>query len=159
MVLWSSALALLTFLMFPVACTRSRNRTVYAEVPTAGSLKEGSSVKFGGIDIGVVRSVTPLRSGARLELLIQRPDAPLQIDDRVAIHPVGVFGEETVMIVPGPTDGQPLRDGDSLRAAPPDSLAPVRDALARAIVHEFVERARQSDSTKAAKIAPPRGRL
>jgi ABC-type transporter Mla subunit MlaD len=150
---WS--LPLLALLTLPVACKRSGNRTVYADVPAAGSLKEGAPVKFRGIDIGLVRKLTLLRSGVRLELLIQRPDAPLQINDRVAVRPTGTFADEVVEIVPGPASARPLRDRDSLQSVPPDSLATVRDALTRAIVHEFTERWSRTDSTKPGKTAAP----
>ena len=156
MKVWS--LPLLALLALPVACKRSGNRTVYADVPVAGSLKEGAPVKFRGIDIGLVRKLTLLRSGVRLELLIQRPDAPLQINDRVAVRPTGTFGDEVVEIVPGPASGPPLRDRDSLQSVPPDSLAAVRDALTRAIAHQLSERWGRTDSTKPGKTAAPPSR-
>ena len=148
-------LPLIGLLALPIACRQSGNRTVYVEVSTAGNLEEGSPVKFGGIDIGRVRRLTLLRSSVRLELLIQRSDAPLQVNDRVAVRPIGIFGAEAVEIIPSAPNDRALRDRDSLQAAQPDSLAPVREALARAVVHEFAERWRRADSTKAGKTAPP----
>lgn len=149
---WLSLLALLTL---PAACRRSGDRTVYVELPASGHLKEESSVKFGGIDIGRVQRLTQLHSGVRLELLIQRADAPLQAGDRVAVRPIGIFGEETVVIMPGTGNDRPLRDGDTLHAAPPDPPSPVRDAFARAVMQELAERWRLVDSTKGGRAAPP----
>ena len=129
---------------------------VYVELPTAGHLKEGAPVLFGGIDIGRVQRLTLLHSSVRLELLIQRADAPLQAGDRVAVDPIGIFGDETVVIMPGTGKDRPLRDGDSLRAAAPDPPSPMRDALARAIKEELAERWHLAlDSTNGDKTAPP----
>jgi ABC-type transporter Mla subunit MlaD len=144
-------LALLTLLTLPVACRRSGDRTVYVELPTAGHLKEGAPVVFGGIDIGRVRRLTPLPSSVRLELLIQRADAPLQAGDQVAVRPVGIFGDETVVIMPSAVNGRALRDGDSLHAAAPEPPSPTREAFARAIMQDLAERWRLVDSTKAAR--------
>lgn len=151
--LWLPFLALLTL---PVACRRSADRTVYVELPTTGLLKAGTPVLFGGIDIGRVQRLTPLHSSVRLELLIQRPDAPLQAGDRVAVRLVGIFGDETVVIVPGTGKNRPLRDGDSLQAAAPDPPSPMRDAYVRALRQELAERwSLVLDSSKGHKATPP----
>lgn len=142
-------------LTLPAACRRSGDRTVYVELPTAGHLKEGSPIAFGGIDIGRVQRLTPLDSSVRLELLIQRADAPLQAGDRVAVRPVGIFGDETVVIMPGTGNDRPLHTGDSLHAAPPDPPSPMRDAFKRAVRQELAERWHLVlDSTKGGESAP-----
>lgn len=148
-------LLLVGLLALPAACRRSGDRRVYVEVPTAGNLKEGSSVKFGGIDVGHVQRLTLLHSGVRLELLIDRSDAPLQANDLVAVRPVGIFGDETVVIMPGTPNDRTLRDGDTLHAARSDSAGPVRQALTRALMNELAERLRLMDSAKGDKTAPP----
>lgn len=149
-------LAIVGLLALPAGCGRSGNRTVYVDVPTAGHLKEGSPVKFGSIDIGRLRRLTLLHSGVRLELLIERSDAPLQYDDLVAVRPVGVFGYETVVIVPGKGNERPLRDGDSLHAAAPEPPSPFREAFARAAMQQLSEdlHLHLVDSTKGAGPAP-----
>ena len=144
----------LTFLSVPVACKRPDTRTAYVLVPVAENVKEGGSVKFRGIDIGVVRKISLQRTGILAELVIQRRDAPIQANDRVAIRAVGVFGDQAVDIIPSSTDGPPLRDGDTLRAAPPDSLAPTRDALTRAVVQEFTRRFAAPDSSQKGTTTP-----
>ena len=148
-------LALLILLTLPAACRRSGDRTVYVELPTAGHLNEDSPVTFGGIEIGRVQGLTPLHANVRVQLLIQRADAPLQAGDRVAVRPVGIFGDETVVIMPGTGNDRPLRDGDSLHAAAPDPPSPAREALARAVMQELAERWHLVvDSTKAGEPAP-----
>jgi ABC-type transporter Mla subunit MlaD len=151
-------LPLLSLVALAAACGRSGGRTVFVDVPMAGHLKEGSPVKFGGVDIGRVQRLTTLRAGVRLELLILRSDAPIQTDDSVAIRPMGIFGDETVVIVPGTSNQRPLRDGDSLHAAAPDPPSPVHDAFARAAMQELAERLHLVDSTKATRSRAPAAR-
>ena len=146
----SLALLLVVLVMSSTSCGRP-SRRAYVALPTAQGLTEGSAVRFGGIDIGRVRKLTLQRRGVVAELLIQRPDAPIQINDRVAIRMIGLFGDHAVEVVPAPTESRALRDGDILRAAPPDSQAASREALARAIVHEFTERMLRTDTTAKSK--------
>jgi ABC-type transporter Mla subunit MlaD len=128
-----------------LACGRAQTRTAYVVLPVAENVKEGAPVKFRGIDIGVVQKIWLQRSGIRAQLVIRRPDAPLQANDRVVVRAVGVFGDQAIVIIPASTDGPPLRDGDTLHAAPPDSLAPTGAALTRA-VQEFTRRLGIPDS-------------
>jgi ABC-type transporter Mla subunit MlaD len=139
---------LLTALVSASACTRSHGRTAYVDFPAVADLREGTPVRFQGIPIGTVRKLTLRRSGAIATLLIDRADAPLQSNDRVAIHPVGIFGDEVIDIVLASAAGRPLRDGDTLQVASTDSLAPIRDLLMRAVAHEFTNRVFHSDSTR-----------
>ena len=148
---------LLTLLALAVACRRPDTRTAYVLLPAAEDLKEGAPVKFRGIDIGVVRKIALQRTGIRAELLIRRPDAPIQVNDRVAIRAVGIFRDQAIDIIPASTDAAPLRDGDTLHAAPPDSLAPTREALTRAVVQEFARRFGISDSSRNGTPTPSTG--
>jgi ABC-type transporter Mla subunit MlaD len=141
-------LALLMVLAFQSACKRSEDRIVFVDLPRAENPKEGTAVQFRGIDIGRVNKVTLEHSGVRLKLLIQRADAPVELNDRVALRAIGVFGDQVVDIIPSPTEGQAVADRGALRAAPPDSLAPTGDALVRAVVHEFAQRSSKSDSSR-----------
>lgn len=141
------SLMLATALLSPIACGRPHGRTVYVELP-AGGVREGAPVLFHGFEIGIVQRVTPRRSGLIATVLIQRPDAPVQSNDHVSVHISSIFGDQAIDISPSPSDGPPLRDGDTLHAAPPDTLAAAREALTRAIVHEFTERMLRSDSAR-----------
>lgn len=104
---------LTVILLCPVACTGPERRTVYVELSAIGNLKEGAPVRFGGTDIGIVEKLTLLRSTSMATLLIQRKDAPVQSNDRVAVHPIGLFGAEVIDIIPSPAEGRPLRNGDT----------------------------------------------
>lgn len=138
-----------------VACNRRPSgRVAYVDLPAVDNLEEGTPVRFGGVDIGVLQHVALRRDGITATLLIQRPDAPIHANDLVAVRPVGIFGAHALDIIPVPSEARPLRSGDTLHAAPPDSLAPVREALMRAVVHEFADRLRQSDTTKQRNRSP-----
>ena len=128
------------------ACKRSYTRTAHVELPQGADVREGAPVRFRGFDIGFVQKVTLRRSGAIATLVIQRPDAPIQSNDSVAVHPVGIFGAEAIDIILASSGGHPLRNEDTLHATAPDSLAPMREELARALVHELTERLFHSDS-------------
>ena len=81
------------------ACTR-RGAVVRVDVPDASGLTAESPVRFRGTQIGHVRAILPLRNGSRLELVLDRPDAPVRAADRVAVLPDGIFGASFVDIVP-----------------------------------------------------------
>ena len=144
----ASSLLLAAILLSAIACSRRNGRTAYVELPANSDFREGAPVRFQGFEIGRVQKVTLRRTGVLATLLIQRADAPMQSNDRVAVHPVGIFGDQALDILPAAADGPPLRDGDTLHAAPVDSLAPAREALTRALVHEFTQRLLRSDKLK-----------
>jgi ABC-type transporter Mla subunit MlaD len=138
-----------TLLFLAAACKSSDSRIVYVDFSAVGEIKEGAPVRLGGIDIGIVEKLTLGHSGVRATLLIQRSDAPIQINDRVAVRPVGIFGAQEVEIIPASTDGPPLRNRDTLHAAPSDSMATTREALSRAVIREFTKQLFSSaDSNK-----------
>ncbi len=147
-------LAILIVLAFQSACKYSADRIVFVDLAGAEDLKEGTAVQFRGIDIGRVNRVTLQRSGVHVELLIRRANAPVEVNDRVAVRPIGIFGDKVVEIIPSPADGPSVADGGQLRAAPPDSLAPTRDAWARAVVHEFARQWSKADSSRPPQTAP-----
>ena len=149
-----SSVLLLAALCVPVGCKGRDGRTAYVTLASADDLKVGAPVRFRGIEIGVVQKLVLQHAGVRAELLIQLPDAPVQSNDGVAVSSVGLFGDHAVEIIPASFDGLPLRDGDTLHAAPPDSLAPTRDALARAVVREFTQRFVSRDSTRSTAPRP-----
>ena len=150
---WSVVLPML--LLVPAACKRRESRIAYVDLPAGAHIKEGDPVRFHSVDIGRVRKLSLQHSGVRATLLIERADAPVHRNDVVTVRPEGIFGEYAVEIMPASTDGPPLRDQDTLRAAAPDSLTPMQEALSRALMHEFTERMLHVDSTKTSKPSPP----
>jgi ABC-type transporter Mla subunit MlaD len=144
----ASSLLLTAVLVCASACTRSHARTAYVDFRAVADLREGAPVTFQGVQIGTVQKLTLRRSGTIATLLIDRADAPLQSNDRVAVRPVGIFGDDVIDIVLASAAARPLRDGDTLQVASTDSLAPVRDLLMRAVAHEFTKRLFRSDSTR-----------
>jgi ABC-type transporter Mla subunit MlaD len=132
------------------SCREHRDRIVVTELPAAPGIKEGSQVIFRGIEIGRVERLTLEHSGVRLALRIGRPDAPLRAGDRVALRPLGIFGEVAVHIVPGPASAPALGDSATLAAVPPDTLASARDAAvqaaAKAVAREMIAPLLELDS-------------
>jgi ABC-type transporter Mla subunit MlaD len=134
------------------SCRANRDRTVVTELPTAFGLKENAQVLFRGIEVGRVERLTLAHSGVQLVLRVGRSDAPLRADDRVALRTVGPFGDVAVEIIPGPGSGPPLGDSATLAAAPPDTLAQEREAVAQAVGKAMIAPLLQADS--ASRSAP-----
>jgi ABC-type transporter Mla subunit MlaD len=139
--------ALLLVVTTAGACRRHHERIVFTDLPAAPGVREGGAVLFRGIDIGTIQRVTLMHSGVRLTLRIRRPDAPLRVGDRVALRTLGILGDNVVDIVPASGPAPPLPDSAVRPAMPPDSLAPAREAAARAIVDAMIGRAFRRDST------------
>lgn len=137
-----------------VAACSSRSTTVIVDLPVANGIASGTPVRFHGMDIGHVRSITPTRDGVRIQLSIDRQDAPVRTADRVAVQPEGIFGAYVIAIVPGPDSAPVVRDQATLAAAPPDSLAPIRDAIARAVAKEAIDQFQHRDSAQRTRRAP-----
>jgi len=140
-----------------------RDRVVHAILPAARGLSEGALVRYRGIVVGSVKTVRIVDSGVRLDLGIERADAPLRTGDQVRITSVGMFGDREVDIVPGPLNTPRLATEGSLRAYPPDTLAAIREALVGAVVKNAFERLGVFDTARApgqrtSSLQPPAAR-
>jgi phospholipid/cholesterol/gamma-HCH transport system substrate-binding protein len=122
------------------ACGHRDERVVHALLPAARSLREGVPVRYRGIEVGRLTTMRIVDSGVRLDLDIQRADAPLRTADQVRIAPVGIFGDAEVEIVPGPVSAPKLASNGWLAASPPDTLAAIRDAVIAAMVKNSFDR-------------------
>ena len=58
-------LVILALFLIPAACQRPSTRIAYVDLQAVGSLKEGATVKFRGIDIGLVQKLSMLRSSKK----------------------------------------------------------------------------------------------
>ena len=138
-----------------LACVLSacgdRGRVVHAVLPEAPGLREGALVRYRGIVVGTVKSARIVDSGVRLDLGIERADAPLRRGDRVRMTNVGIFGDREVEIVPGPLHTPRLAAEDNLSAYPPDTLAAIREALIGAVVKNAFERLGVFDTVPASR--------
>jgi ABC-type transporter Mla subunit MlaD len=127
-----SIVAVLT-LGLTLGCGR-RNDRIYADLPRANGVREGATVRYRGIDIGVVEHIAFVDTVVRLTIKLTRRDAPLRSGDRVRTAQDGVFGDRALHVVPGPAGAPLLRPGVTLGAAPLDSLEEIRNALIQATV-------------------------
>jgi len=122
------------------ACSDRGGRVVHALLPAARSLREGVPVRYRGIVVGKLTTMRIVDSGLRLDLDIQRGDAPLRAADQVRISPVGIFGDAEVEIVPGPVSAPRLASNGWLAASPPDTLEAIREAVIAAMVKNTFDR-------------------
>ena len=143
----------LVALCLAMGCSE-RGRIIHAELPAAPDVKVGAPVRFHGVDIGEVRALTPERHALRAELLITRADAPVRARDRVAVRPIGIFGDVAVDIVPGPDSAGEVGPETVLLAAPADSVAAVRQAVLQAVVKEALEQLGRDSAGTRARPAP-----
>lgn len=102
---------------------RPSGLTFHARLPEAPGLHEGARVFFRGIEVGGVERIGFDSGGVRLTIAMRRRDVPLRSGDRVRVTSDPMFGGERVDIVPGPPTAPPLASGETLLAAPPDSVA------------------------------------
>ncbi|HEX7941423.1 MAG TPA: MCE family protein [Gemmatimonadaceae bacterium] len=105
-------------------------------LPEARDLREGAIVRYRGIDVGRVTSVRIVDTGVRLDLDIQRADAPLRAADNVRVVAMGMFGDREVEIVPGPVGAPRLALDGWLPATPPDTMAMIRDIVSEALAKQ-----------------------
>jgi ABC-type transporter Mla subunit MlaD len=145
------------------SCSDSGGRVVHAVLPAARNLREGAPVRFRGIEVGKVTTVRIVDSGVRLDLDIERADAPLRSADQVRIAAAGMFGDAEVEIVPGPASAPKLASDGWLPAFPPDTLAALREELMGAIAKATFGRLGVHDSASAAQqradsVHPPPAR-
>jgi L-aminopeptidase/D-esterase-like protein len=70
---------------------------------------------------------------------VTRPDAPLGIHDQVRVASLGLLGDKILDISAGPASAPRVAAGDTLSAAPLDSLAAVRAAAADTLMASVLQ--------------------
>ena len=91
-------------------------------LPEAPGIREGSPIDYLGIEVGEVSRVRFLRDTSgpphlALELRLGRDSVPLRARDSVRVRNIGIFGDQALWIVPGPSNAPVLAEGDTLLAA------------------------------------------
>jgi phospholipid/cholesterol/gamma-HCH transport system substrate-binding protein len=97
------ALGYLSIRLGQVEFFGARGYTVYADFPTVGGLKSGSSVEIAGVPVGRVESIRLQDFQARVAMHIE-PGVQLQDDAIVSIKTKGLIGEKFVQISAGGSD-------------------------------------------------------
>lgn len=97
--------------------TVQRARTVLGH---SGGLREGSAVTYRGVEVGFVSRMAFDTNGLAVDLDF-RQEVPLRTGDSATVRSLGLLGDMTIDIVPGPP-GAPL--------LPPNGLLPARSPQA-----------------------------
>jgi phospholipid/cholesterol/gamma-HCH transport system substrate-binding protein len=91
---------------------------VFADFPSVGGLKAGSSVEIAGVEIGRVDRITLSDYQARVAMTI-RDDVKLQEDTIASIKTRGLIGEKFIKINPGGSEKVIKPNGKITEVEPP----------------------------------------
>jgi phospholipid/cholesterol/gamma-HCH transport system substrate-binding protein len=77
-----------------------------AKVPNADALVKGNEVRIGGVRVGIVKTVVPIRESngrvaAELELSLDKSAEPLPVDSTMTIRPKSALGLKFLQVTPG----------------------------------------------------------
>ncbi|MCE3011137.1 MAG: MlaD family protein [Proteobacteria bacterium] len=88
-----------------------RNHSAWFQMPDAGGLVRGSSVKSAGIPVGIIKEISLTEDGqARVDMTL-KPDFELQTSASVEIKSQGILGDKFVSLNPGLKTDPPLEEG------------------------------------------------
>ncbi|MBI1894564.1 MAG: outer membrane lipid asymmetry maintenance protein MlaD [Candidatus Rokubacteria bacterium] len=90
-----------------------RGYMIFADFPTVGGLKSGSSVEIAGVEVGRVDSIRLANYQARVTFRIQE-GVKLQEDTIASIKTKGLIGEKYVRLSPGGSD-RVIQSGGQIR--------------------------------------------
>jgi phospholipid/cholesterol/gamma-HCH transport system substrate-binding protein len=94
-----------------------RGYMIFADFPTVGGLKSGSSVEIAGVEVGRVDSIRLANYQARVTFRIQE-GVKLQEDTIASIKTKGLIGEKYVRLSPGGSD-RVIQSGGKIREVEP----------------------------------------
>jgi phospholipid/cholesterol/gamma-HCH transport system substrate-binding protein len=97
------------------------NYTVTADFPSAGGLKNGSSIEIAGVEIGRVSAVQLANYQARVVMSI-RNGVKLTEDSIASIKTRGLIGEKFINLSPGGSDREIKPGGKITEVEPPIDL-------------------------------------
>ncbi len=116
-----AALGYLSINLGRVELWGKRGYTVYADFPTVGGLKNGSSVEIAGVEVGRVESIGLANYAARVTLRI-RDGVKLQEDTIASIKTKGLIGEKYIRLSPGGSERLVQAGGRIREVEPPVDL-------------------------------------
>ena len=120
--------------LLTVGCAKEHERIIHVIAEQATGLKAAARVQFRGVDVGLVREVYFTPGGVRIDIVIERPDVPIRMQDTVRIATVGAFGEQVVDIQPGVQTAALISPGSTLPKAQPESTVSLPVGVWRSIV-------------------------
>jgi ABC-type transporter Mla subunit MlaD len=100
-----------------------------AEVPSAANLVKGNEARIGGLRVGVIDTITPLRKAdgsftSLLGLKLETDVRPLPVDSSLIIRPRSALGLKYLQITKG-TSQQGFRDGSTIPLSSYAKVKPV----------------------------------
>jgi phospholipid/cholesterol/gamma-HCH transport system substrate-binding protein len=115
------ALGWLSIRLGKVELWGSGNYTVYADFPSAGGLKPGTTIEIAGVQVGRVTGIRLDNFQARVVMSIQN-GVKLTQDSIASIKTKGLIGEKFVQISPGGSDKIIPPNGKISEVEPPIDL-------------------------------------
>ena len=133
-------------------CAAEHENVVHVIAEQAFGLKKSARVTYRGVDVGSVKQVYFTPGGVRIDLIIERKDVPIRMQDTVKIASTGAFGEQVVAISPGPQTAPLIHRGDSLPKVAQDTTVSLPIGVWRSLVKTlgFSADSARADSLKAA---------
>ena len=117
-----------------LGCAQKHENLVHVIAEQAPGLKKNARVQFRGVDVGLVKQVYFTPGGVRIDLLIERDDVPIRLQDTVRIISAGAFGEQVVDIQPGPQTAPLIHRGATLPKVQPESTVSLPVSVWRSIL-------------------------
>jgi phospholipid/cholesterol/gamma-HCH transport system substrate-binding protein len=127
--LGSTLLVVLIFLLGNKDQLFTSTFTVKTYFQNTGGLRNGASVRFGGIDVGAVKGVRIVNDGTgRIEISMRIKDEIkpfLKKDSKASIETEGLVGNKVVVITMGSDQAEGITDGGTILAIEPLSFADI----------------------------------
>lgn len=127
--LGSTLLVVLIFLLGNKDQLFTSTITVKTYFQNTGGLRNGASVRFGGIDVGAVKDVKIVNDGSgRIEVSMRIKDeikSFLKKDSRASIETEGLVGNKVVVISMGSDNSEGISDGGVILSTEPLSFADI----------------------------------
>ncbi len=127
--LGSTLLVVLIFLLGNKDQLFTSTFTVKTYFQNTGGLRNGASVRFGGIDVGAVKAVKIVNDGTgRIEVSMRIKDEIrpfLKKDSRASIETEGLVGNKVVIITMGSDKADGIADGGTILSSEPLSFADI----------------------------------
>jgi phospholipid/cholesterol/gamma-HCH transport system substrate-binding protein len=158
--LGSTLLVVLIFLLGNKDQLFTSTFTVKTYFQNTGGLRNGASVRFGGIDVGAVKGVRIVNDGTgRIEISMRIKDEIkpfLKKDSKASIETEGLVGNKVVVITMGSDQAEGIADGGTILAIEPLSFADIIEETQGIMAHtkdmtknlsEIVEKVNNGEGT------------
>jgi phospholipid/cholesterol/gamma-HCH transport system substrate-binding protein len=105
----------------------SNTYTIYAVFRNAGGLRAGNNVRFGGVDVGTIKSVRILKDTViRVDMIIQSAMKVFIKKDAIAsVSSDGLMGDKLLSIAPGAPNAPVLEAGKQISTEEPTDFAAI----------------------------------